>query len=198
MRQTYARRNFLGLAAAVATGLVAAPAIAVPRAPGRRALAFHNLHTGESLDLVYWADGRYLPDATQRIEYLLRDFRNNKVHAIDPRLLDLFDLFALAPRYAGAFPRHLWLPLARDQRDVAPGERRGRDQQPAFARSGDRYPGSRPSAGVRAQRRPCHASGRRRLLSAFGLRSCGCGTGPAVVECALADDDIQGARRNHE
>jgi len=89
MRQTYARRNFLGLAAAVATGLVAAPAIAVPRAPGRRALAFHNLHTGESLDLVYWADGRYLPDATQRIEYLLRDFRNNKVHAIDPRLLDL-------------------------------------------------------------------------------------------------------------
>lgn len=89
MKQTYARRNFLGLAAAVATGLVAAPAIAAPRVPSRRALAFHNLHTGESLDLVYWAEGRYLPDATQRIEYLLRDFRNNKVHAIDPRLLDL-------------------------------------------------------------------------------------------------------------
>lgn len=89
MKHTHGRRNFLGLAAAVATGLVAAPAIAVPLASTRRALAFHNLHTGESLDLVYWAEGRYLPDATQRIEYLLRDFRNNKVHAIDPRLLDL-------------------------------------------------------------------------------------------------------------
>jgi uncharacterized protein YcbK (DUF882 family) len=89
MTKLHGRRNFLGLAAAMATGLVAAPAIAVPRLPSRRALAFHNLHTGESLDLVYWAEGRYLPDATRRIEYLLRDFRNDKVHAIDPRLLDL-------------------------------------------------------------------------------------------------------------
>lgn len=89
MTKRHARRDLLGLAAAAATGLIAAPAIAVPRAPGRRALAFHNLHTGESVDLVYWAEGQYLRDATQRIEYLLRDFRNGKVHPIDPRLLDL-------------------------------------------------------------------------------------------------------------
>lgn len=89
MRQIHKRREFLGFAVAAATGFIAAPAIAVPRAPGRRALAFYNLHTGESLDLVYWAEGRYLPEATQRIEYLLRDFRNDKVHAIDPKLLDL-------------------------------------------------------------------------------------------------------------
>ena len=85
----HARRDFLGLAAAAATGLIAAPALAVPRVSLRRTLAFHNLHTGESLDLVYWAEGRYLPDATQRIEYLLRDYRNGKVHPIDPKLLDL-------------------------------------------------------------------------------------------------------------
>lgn len=89
MKRHHKRRDILGLAVAAATGLIAAPAIAVPLAPSKRSLAFYNLHTGESLDLVYWADGRYLPDATQRIEYLLRDFRDDKVHAIDPMLLDL-------------------------------------------------------------------------------------------------------------
>jgi uncharacterized protein YcbK (DUF882 family) len=88
------RREFLGLAAAAAAGLIAAPnfptpAIALPRGPAKRALAFHHLHTGESLDLVYWADGNYLPDATHRINYLLRDFRTEQIHPIDPKLLDL-------------------------------------------------------------------------------------------------------------
>jgi len=89
MKRLHKRRDILGLAAAAVTGLIAAPAIAMPVAPSKRSLAFYNLHTGESLDLVYWAEGRYLPDATQRIEYLLRDFRNDKIHAIDPKLLDL-------------------------------------------------------------------------------------------------------------
>lgn len=89
MKRVRTRRNFLRLAATVATGAVAAPAFALPLASSRRALAFQNLHTGEALNLVYWAEGRYLPAATQRIEYLLRDFRNNKLHTIDPRLLDL-------------------------------------------------------------------------------------------------------------
>lgn len=94
----HARRDFLGLAAA-ATALVAAPglsgtALALPRAPSKntlapRSLAFHHLHTGESLNVVYWADGSYLRDATQRIDYLLRDFRTDEVHPIDPRLFDL-------------------------------------------------------------------------------------------------------------
>lgn len=90
MTKPVRRRTFLGIAAAAATSAIAAPAIAFPRFSMRsRALSFHNLHTDESVDLVYWADGEYLADAKQRIEYLLRDFRNNKIHPIDPRLLDL-------------------------------------------------------------------------------------------------------------
>lgn len=91
----HARRDVLGLAAAAATGVIAAPGFATPalalprmRLP-ERALAFHHLHTGESLDVVYWADGRYVPEATHRIAYLLRDFRTDAVHPIDPKLLDL-------------------------------------------------------------------------------------------------------------
>lgn len=90
----HARRDVLGLAAAAAAGLIAAPglatpALALPRIPAERALAFHHLHTGESLNVVYWADGRYVPEATHRIAYLLRDFRTDAVHPIDPKLLDL-------------------------------------------------------------------------------------------------------------
>jgi uncharacterized protein YcbK (DUF882 family) len=86
------RRTFLSAAAGVATAAIAAPAIAFPRLTVHRALSLHNLHTDEALNLVYWADGEYLADARQRIAYLLRDFRTNKVHAIDSRLLDLLSI----------------------------------------------------------------------------------------------------------
>jgi uncharacterized protein YcbK (DUF882 family) len=82
------RRRFLAAAAAMAT-FAAAPALAAPRPPQRRALAFAHLHTGETLDLVYWADGRYRFGALRRIDWLLRDYRTDEVHPIDPRLLDL-------------------------------------------------------------------------------------------------------------
>jgi uncharacterized protein YcbK (DUF882 family) len=54
-----------------------------------RALAFYNLHTGESLKTVYWAEGRPVPGALAEIDRLLRDFRTSEVRAIDVGLLDL-------------------------------------------------------------------------------------------------------------
>jgi uncharacterized protein YcbK (DUF882 family) len=54
-----------------------------------RALDFEHTHTGESLSVTYWADGRYVPEALARVDRLLRDFRTGDVHAIDPKLLDL-------------------------------------------------------------------------------------------------------------
>lgn len=84
------RRRFLaGMAGATALSVVAAPAEAARRMLAPRALAFRNLHTGEKLDTVYWADGRYLPDAMRHINWLLRDFRTDQIHPMDPALLDL-------------------------------------------------------------------------------------------------------------
>ena len=54
-----------------------------------RELAFHNLHTGEKLNALYWDKGAYVPDALQAVNKVLRDHNNGEVHAIDPRLLDL-------------------------------------------------------------------------------------------------------------
>ncbi len=60
-----------------------------------RKLAFHNLHTAEKLSLTYFEHGRYLPDAVQELNNLLRDHRSGDVHAMDPALFDLlYDLQA--------------------------------------------------------------------------------------------------------
>lgn len=83
-----ARRQFLRLGAAA---LVMAPGPLWARtspAPERK-LGLHNLHTGERLDTVYWAEGAYVPESLDAIDHVLRDFRTGDVHAIDPKLLDL-------------------------------------------------------------------------------------------------------------
>ena len=88
-RVALGRRRFLGFAAAAAVAGMTFPAAAARRLLRPRAVSLHNLHTGEALNTVYWADGRYLPEAVQRIEWLLRDHRTDEVHAVDPKLLDL-------------------------------------------------------------------------------------------------------------
>jgi uncharacterized protein YcbK (DUF882 family) len=65
------------------------PGGAAIAATAPRRLEFYNLHTGESLRAVYWEGGRYLKDGLAEIDYLLRDFRADEIHAIDPDLLDL-------------------------------------------------------------------------------------------------------------
>jgi uncharacterized protein YcbK (DUF882 family) len=90
-----ARRRLLGAAGAATLLAWSWPAAAARRLLRPRALAFENLHTGERLKAVYWADGRYVPDALRHIDWLLRDFRTGDVHPIDPGLLDLLaDLHA--------------------------------------------------------------------------------------------------------
>jgi uncharacterized protein YcbK (DUF882 family) len=71
-----------------ASWLAASPCWAAPR-PLPRRLAFHNTHTGENVDVVYWSDGHYVPDALAEINRVLRDHRTSEVKAIDRRVLDL-------------------------------------------------------------------------------------------------------------
>ncbi len=82
------RRSFLR-AGAVALAGMASPAWAGKSFRNARSVSFDNLHTGEKLSADYWVNGRYDPDALHAINFVLRDFRNNEVHAIDPGLLDL-------------------------------------------------------------------------------------------------------------
>jgi uncharacterized protein YcbK (DUF882 family) len=81
-----------GLASAVAPRLVSRPApakpVVLPAVEVRRAFV-HNLHTGETLNAVYWESGRYVPGALAEAMRVMRDWRNGQEHAMDPRLFDL-------------------------------------------------------------------------------------------------------------
>lgn len=84
-----ARRRLLlkGLALApLGTVLAHAPAA---HAAAERALAFRHTHTGERLEIAYFARGEYVPAALARIDWLLRDFRTGDAHRMDARLLDV-------------------------------------------------------------------------------------------------------------
>ncbi len=85
----HARRDFIRLAAVAASGLIAAPAFAMPLLPPKRFVSFHHIDTGESLSVEYFENGQYLPDAASRIAHVLRDYRADEAHPIDPKLLDL-------------------------------------------------------------------------------------------------------------
>jgi len=65
-----------------------ATAPALPTDEVRRAFV-HNLHTGETLNAVYWESGRYVPGALAEAMRVMRDWRNGQEHAMDPRLFDL-------------------------------------------------------------------------------------------------------------
>jgi uncharacterized protein YcbK (DUF882 family) len=54
-----------------------------------RSVSFVHTHTGEKLTAAYWKDGEYHAAVLQQVNHLLRDFRTNEVHVIDPALLDL-------------------------------------------------------------------------------------------------------------
>ena len=85
--------RFLRLCAALAIGLAATAAlgIAVPRADynGERRIQMFNIHTQESIDIVYKKDGEFIPEALDQLNYFMRDWRANKQTKMDPHTIDL-------------------------------------------------------------------------------------------------------------
>jgi uncharacterized protein YcbK (DUF882 family) len=88
------RRRILGGAVALSGVALSGTAVSWPQtllgAPDEaaRRIVLTNLHTGERLDIEYFREGSYLPKALMSIEVLLRDFRNQMRHTIDPKLMD--------------------------------------------------------------------------------------------------------------
>lgn len=61
---------------------------AVPPAPEYR-LRFYHTHTNERLDIVYRRGDQYVPEALDRLDQYLRDYRTGDVYHYDPRVFDL-------------------------------------------------------------------------------------------------------------
>jgi uncharacterized protein YcbK (DUF882 family) len=54
-----------------------------------RTLSLYHVHTKESLTITYKVNGRYIPSALEKINYLMRDWRRKEVIRIDPKTIDL-------------------------------------------------------------------------------------------------------------
>lgn len=93
------RRKFLGfgalalgtLAASSSIPCKASAAIFSPEREfsGARRINFRNSHTGETFSGVYRVGDKYLPDAFDKVNVVLRDFRTNEMFPIDPRIIDI-------------------------------------------------------------------------------------------------------------
>jgi len=90
------RRKFLGLGALAAVSTVATTSIINPASAaifkgdgGARKVSFRNSHTGETFSGVYRVGDKYLPDAFDRINIVMRDFRSDELFPIDPRAIDI-------------------------------------------------------------------------------------------------------------
>jgi len=88
----------MALKVAVSVGALAATPVSIASTlinlPPRR-LALVNMHTGEDVEITYFDNGDYLPEALGRIDDLMRDHRAEQSYPISTKLLDfLHDLNA--------------------------------------------------------------------------------------------------------
>ena len=77
------------LAAVVGTGVflnLDAPALSGGET---RTVSLYQVHTGESLTITYMKNGKYIPSAMKKINYLMRDWRRKEVISISPKTIDL-------------------------------------------------------------------------------------------------------------
>jgi uncharacterized protein YcbK (DUF882 family) len=54
-----------------------------------RRVKMYSGRNGESIDTIYWIDGKYIPEAFDEISYFMRDWRSGKVKLIDNRTVDI-------------------------------------------------------------------------------------------------------------
>ena len=70
------------LAASGAAVLMAEP-------PQTRTISLRNIHTDDVVTVEYKKNGKYVPEAMERVNWVLRDWRRNEPTTMDPALIDL-------------------------------------------------------------------------------------------------------------
>jgi uncharacterized protein YcbK (DUF882 family) len=84
------RRRLLGAAAAATAVGFVTPAPALSFAP--RSVSLYNIHTGEWLRTVYWADGHYIREAVRDINWILRDHDSGEIRPMNAGVLDVLGM----------------------------------------------------------------------------------------------------------
>ncbi len=76
-------------AAAVAFALALLVGAPAPAAGPTRTLSLYNIHTKETVTVVYKMDGKFVPAEMEKINWILRDWRRDETTTMDPELVDL-------------------------------------------------------------------------------------------------------------
>lgn len=80
-------RILTGMTACAAVAAVGVGAVSADRA-GDRTISLHNIHTKETVTVLYKRDGRYISAAMEKVNWVLRDWRKNEPTTMDPALVD--------------------------------------------------------------------------------------------------------------
>jgi uncharacterized protein YcbK (DUF882 family) len=80
----------MGTAATAAAIAFIRPVPAISFAP--RSVSLYNIHTGEWVRTVYWADGHYLREAVRDINWVLRDHHTDEVRPMNAGVLDVLGM----------------------------------------------------------------------------------------------------------
>ena len=79
------RRRGLGFCIAAAMlALVSGTPGQTADATRDRTISLYNIHTEETLTIQYMKAGKHIPEAMEKINWILRDFRKNETTRMDP------------------------------------------------------------------------------------------------------------------
>lgn len=54
-----------------------------------RRIRMYSGRTGESIDMIYWIEGKYIKDALKELNHFMRDWRQDKAIKMDTRTIDI-------------------------------------------------------------------------------------------------------------
>ena len=83
------KRGLLAGLAAALLGMSAGAPQVVATFGNTRTISMHHIHTDETITITYKKDGKYDPEALKKLNWFLRDWRENKSTEMDPRTIDL-------------------------------------------------------------------------------------------------------------
>ncbi len=80
------------IAAATAVVVLLTSVIAfgfIANADDARKISLHNIHTKDTITVIYKKNGRYVPAAMKKINWVMRDWRRDESAKMDPKLIDI-------------------------------------------------------------------------------------------------------------
>ena len=98
-------RRQLGFLLAIAmVAMIGSPQI-IAAFGNSRTISFYNIHTKETATILYKKDGKFIPSAMKKVNWIMRDYRRNEPTKMDPKLIDI--LWEIHTELGSKKPIHL-------------------------------------------------------------------------------------------